>query len=108
MPRPSKWGVASERMPTPYKNTRANMGANLNSIIKSAKALKVVETHGACKNTAKKVRRGSRRTRVCNQFHAVLGNGYCQDCWDKEVERLHNSAISRKKRNKIPTDETDI
>ena len=58
MPRPSKWGAVSERMASPYKNTRANMGANLNSIIKSAKALKVVETYGACKNTAKNVRRG--------------------------------------------------
>ena len=109
MPRPvSKWGVASERMPPPFKKTRGNMGANLNSKNKSAKALKVVETHGACKNTQKISRQGTRRTRVCNEFHAVLGNGYCMACWDKEVERLHNSALNRKRKNKIPTDETDI
>ena len=107
MPRPSKYSVASERMPTRYQQRRGG-GEAIWKFKKEDLTAHVNETYGACKNTQKMTRQGTRRSRVCKAFRTVLGNGYCMDCWDKEVDRLHNSAIQRKRKNQIPQDSISI
>ena len=112
MPKPTKYSAVSERMPSRYTAPRGSRGTELGEAVfyfkKEDLTASVKETVGACKNTQKISRQGTRRTRVCYEFKAVLGNGYCMACCDKEVERLHNSALNRKRKNKIPTNETDI
>lgn len=111
MPKPTKYSAVSERMPSRYKaprGSRTDSGEAVFYFKKEDLTSHVQETLGACKNTQKKVRRGSRRTRKCNEYRAVLGNGYCMACWDKEVERLHNNALHRKQKNHIPEDVVSI
>ncbi len=106
MPKPTKYSAVSERMPSRYTAPRGSRGTELGEAVfyfkKEDLTASVKETVGACKNTQKKVRRGSRRTRICNEFNTTLGNGFCMECWDKEVERLHNNAVQRKKKNDLP------
>ena len=96
MPKPIKNPSISERMVSAYKPSRMEKGTPY-PYKKEDLTAYVSESYGMCKNTQKKIRRGSRRTRVCNEYHTVLGNGYCMACWDGEVERLHNNAMHRSK-----------
>lgn len=90
MPRPFKYSPISDRMPSPYRGERTSpRGADLLKLIKES-PVKVEESWGACKNTVKKVRRGSTRVPKCKAYKAVLGNGLCQDCWDKAIDARAN------------------
>ena len=103
MPKPHKYSPVSEGMVTRYKGTRRNpRGADLLKLVKDLPP--VHESWGACRNTVKKIRRGSRRVPKCKAYRAILGNGLCQDCWDKEIDARMNY---HKAKPKTPTnDET--
>ena len=104
MPRPSKYSVASDNMATPYRGTRAEPREfDFLSAINRSHA-KVNESWGACRNTTKKVRRGSKKIPKCKQYKAILGNGLCQDCWDKEIDARAN--YHRGKPNMPTNDDT--
>ena len=104
MPRPHKYSVASSNMATPYKGTRADgRGADLLKLIKDLPP--VHESWGACRNTAKKIRRGSRRVPKCTAYKVILGNGLCMNCWDREIDSRANRAKYRNNRTTIPSNE---
>ena len=107
MPRHSKrFSPVSERMPSPYREKRTaghyqRRGADL---LKFVVVGKVEESFGACKNSTIRVKRNGRQTTKCKSYRVILGNGLCQDCWDKEIDARMNY---HKAKPKTPTnDET--
>ena len=108
MPRHSKrFSPVSERMPSPYRAKRTaghyhQRGADL---LKFVVVGKVEESFGACKNSTVRVKRNGRQTLKCKSFKAVLGNGLCMTCWDKEIESRANNATHRYNDTAIPPDE---
>ena len=107
MPRHSKrFSPVSERMPSPYRAKRTaghyhQRGADL---LKFVVVGKVEESFGACKNSTVKVKRNGRQTTKCKSYRVILGNGLCQDCWDKEIDSRANNNRHRRGFPKIPED----
>lgn len=88
MPKTKRYSAVSERMPSPFRQagTRSREDGNrVNPIYDPTnKRLNPDESFGACKNTFKRVRRGTTKgVAACKNFKVTLGNGYCQDCWDR-------------------------
>ena len=104
MPRHSKrFSPVSERMASTYKGTRTSpRGADILKIVKELPP--VHESWGACRNTLKRIRKNGKQTLKCKSFKVILGNGLCQDCWDREIDARMNY---HKAKPKTPTnDET--